>query len=290
MIGESKQLWWRNVGLVLIGLSLASCAALDRVKESVHKPTARVVDTRLASISFDGAELLFDVELNNPNRFGLSMDGFDYRLMIGQRSLVSGQSSQGLKIAKRGSSRVAVPVAVAFKDLRRISNDLEGQNEIPYRIEMGFGFDLKVLGRQRIPLAVEGRLPIPRLPKLSLDGLKIKGLNLSGADLELGIGIDNPNSFGLDLGRLNFGLDINGSRWAAGQVASAGKVAAGQKQSIKIPMRVDLVNIGRDAYRILVDKKPLDYQFSGAVDLGTTHKLLKSFNWPIDLKGSLTPN
>ncbi|RME50556.1 MAG: hypothetical protein D6795_09905, partial [Deltaproteobacteria bacterium] len=46
-------------------------------QQSYEKPDVTVAAARIAGLSFDQADLLFDLAIKNPNPVGVSMAGFD---------------------------------------------------------------------------------------------------------------------------------------------------------------------------------------------------------------------
>ncbi len=65
-------------------LFLASCAELSKHAETIT-PTAKLTGARLANISFDKVDLVFDLEVDNKNPIPLDLAGLDYDFKIENR-------------------------------------------------------------------------------------------------------------------------------------------------------------------------------------------------------------
>ena len=82
-----------------------------------------------------------------------------------------------------------------------------------------------------------------KIPSLRPEGLKIKDLGLSGAELELRLKMSNPNGFGLSLQNLNYNLAIDGNRWAHGSRQESMNISRGNTGTIVIPIALDFAGM-----------------------------------------------
>ena len=78
--------------ILLFPLILTNCAELMKIAQqgNIQKPAVRVSSARLAGLSFDKADLIFDIEISNPNSIGVSLAGFDYDLLLNGQSFLKG--------------------------------------------------------------------------------------------------------------------------------------------------------------------------------------------------------
>ena len=70
--------------LVLIGIY--SCATLNTIlnQMNVQKPTVEITNAQISDLSYDDLNLLFDIQIKNPNTVGINLAGFDYELLINE--------------------------------------------------------------------------------------------------------------------------------------------------------------------------------------------------------------
>ncbi len=267
----------------------AGCSQLGKVA-NIEKPTARLVGTQLAAITFDQADLRFDFEVTNPNPFGINLTGLDYDLQVWGASLLGGNQNQGLKIGSRGSSRVTVPVRVRFADVERIARQASGRDTINYALKTRFKLNLPVLGTYVVPVEQNGTLPLPRVPTIGVANLEVRKLGWTAADVLLKLTVDNPNTFALKLGRLNYQLDVNGDRWGSGNVPKGGDIPARGRGVVTIPLSLDLSTLGASIFQALKDRKPLGYSLQGGIALDTGIELLRDLHLPLKLSGQVGVN
>ena len=186
--------------IVLVsGLLVGSCSGLKKLAEtaSVKRPRVAFVGTEMTGLSFERVDLMFDIAVQNPNPLGIRLAGFDYDFLINGNSFISGDQQEGIEIRAQGEHTVHLPVSVAFVDLYEIFQNVKDKGRSAYELNCGFSFDLPILGDVRVPVSTKGDFPLLKLPRVSVDNLSLKRLGLTGADLEVVIRLNNPNTFSL---------------------------------------------------------------------------------------------
>jgi LEA14-like dessication related protein len=106
-------------------------------------------------------------------------------------------------------------------------------------------------------------------PRLSFRSAAVEGLDLEGATVALKFDVENPNGFGLDLARVGYGLEVEGTRIATGDVKGGLAIPARGAAPLTVPVRVRFADVpgivglltgGRDAVR---------YRVAGSVGVNT---------------------
>lgn len=270
-------------------LLIAGCANLDKHIETI-KPTAELLGTRLININFEQVDLVFDVAVKNNNPFSLRLDGLDYDLKVAGQSLVSGIAGKGIKVRKSSTSKVALPVTLKFDDLRKLPGKLWESDQFAYQLDTNININLPVIGNYAIPFSKKGELPVPKLPQVKLKNLKVNNLSLTSADLVAQIEIDNPNAFNLGLSKFNYKLDINQQTWGEGVGSGSSSIPKKGKGTLNIPIKLNLLSMGKTAYQMINDNRQLDYQLLGGITLDTGLKFLRAYRLPLNLKGKAAFN
>jgi len=276
-----------RAGLGLMALVLTSCQTLQQLA-SVQQPTLSADRVRLSALSFDAADLVLDVKINNPNPVGVSLTGFDYDLQIAGASLVKGDQKSRQTISAGGQSTLQIPVTLVFKDLYQAVQTLKNQDSAAYQITCGLVFNLPVLGQVRVPASQSGNLPMIRLPQIKISSLKLKKMGLTGADLELALGVSNPNAFSFGLKKLNYALTVNGSSWASGSAADNTQVGKKSDRTIRIPISLDFLEVGQTVAQLLSGGKALDCRLTGDMNVGTSIPAFGDASIPLDLANKIS--
>jgi LEA14-like dessication related protein len=275
-----------RAGFCLLVLVFTSCQTLQQLA-SVQQPTLSADKVRISNLSFDAADLVLDVKINNPNPVGVSLTGFDYDLKIAGASLVKGDQKSKQTISAGGQSTLQIPVTLVFKDLYQAVQTLKNQDSAMYNIACGLVFNLPVLGPIRVPASQSGHLPMIKLPQLKIQSLKVKKMSLSRADLELALGVSNPNAFAFALKKLNYNFTVNGLSWATGAATDKASVAGKSDGAIRIPISLSLLDMGQTVVQLLSGSKTLDCKLTGDLNLGTSIPAFREAAIPLDLANKI---
>ncbi|MBM3215155.1 hypothetical protein FJZ36_09605 [Candidatus Poribacteria bacterium] len=275
----------------LVIVSLSGCAVVRMVLHGgFRRPGVELTSSRLTSLDWHRADLVFDVRVSNPNSVGIHLASLDYKLSLNGNVAVQGVQDQGIDVDARGESVVQVPVSLAFDDVYRAFASLGNEERSKYAFECGLGFRLPVLGNVRIPLRREGTLPMIKRPALSIDRLDIKRLNLLGAEMALRVRVLNPNAFSALIRRFEYGLRVNGKPWATGLLDDPTAVAELGESVVEIPLKLNTLQIGIAAYQALSKEEPLDYELNGDIDFATSLPELPQAKLPLHLVGRVVPS
>ena len=253
---------------------LDGCAALQDLSNSIQKPNLSVENVRISDFDFEELELTYDIKVNNPNALSVQMLAYDYNLDINENTLVTGDQKKEIAIEASGASTFQVPVRLNFTDVYRSVQSLRNTDEASYSFLSNLTFDLPVLGETKVPVNKDGRIPLLKTPKISLEDFNVTGINLSSADINLQLRFDNPNSFGININALNYDLMINGDQWANGTALKGTTIKQKGETTLNIPISLNISKIGMSAYRLLTGGEPFDYQIKGDFDLNARHELL----------------
>lgn len=274
----------KKVFLLVLGIFfLQQCAELRNLS-SIQKPTVSVENVRVSSISLSDIELLFDVQIENPNPLSLSLATYNYDFQINSNSFVKGNQELNTQIAANGINTVSVPVTFTFHELYNTFSSLRSEDEAGYALLGTVEVDLPVLGLVEVPIEKEGKFPVVKIPTLSLAGVSVKNLSLTRADIEINLGVENPNSFGLNLNSLDYEVDLNGLSPISGNTTE--KIYIGEKEtgSISIPVSLNFLQAGMAAYNAL-NNENFEYSLNGTANLGADIPLFQPSSFNFDKSG-----
>jgi len=151
-----------TAGFLAAALALASCAGLTGLSHLVQ-PEVDVTDVEIKRTTLTGADLLFRLRVDNPNRVSLVLDAIDYRLRLNGEPLVDGRQDQQTTITANGRSVVELPVTIRFEDLYRVIRSFEGRDKPDYAFDADLLFDVPLLGSITVPVSKKGEIPLDRL-------------------------------------------------------------------------------------------------------------------------------
>ncbi|MCU7906411.1 MAG: LEA type 2 family protein [Candidatus Thiodiazotropha sp. (ex Epidulcina cf. delphinae)] len=265
---------------------LQGCSTFEQVMEG-QKPTVQVEGVKLTGLDFEGIDLAFDLKIDNPNPFPIDLDGLDYDLKLLDSTFLKGERPMALRLAADDSSRVKAPLRLSFQRLMNTYRQLKHADRVAYRLDLGLGFDIPVLGRVRIPIDYEGDFPLPSIPEIKVRSLHVQQLTMNGARLLLQLEVDNPNSFSLLLDRLNYNLKLNGFAVGKGLLNQPLDIKQGGRGVIDLPLSLDFMQAGMGLYSALLSKTGIKYELNGSMDASASDPVLSTFQIPLDRHGQV---
>jgi len=276
--------------MVIPAISLIIFIQCSTLKDlaNIQKPSVSVENIRVAGLSFDGLELLFDIGIENPNSLAVTMASFNYEFYLNNQLFLKGVQDSTQSILARSKSQLEIPIALDFQKIYATYQSLKDQDSSVYKMQLGLTFDLPVIGKTTIPLSKEGGIPLLKLPKISVTGLKLKNLSLTSASLELETKLENPNSLNLILNQFQYNLKINERNWLSGVKNQAQAIHSKTTQPLLIPFSINFLEIGQSVYQAIVNNETLNYNFSGKINVGSSDLLLTKKDIPFLTYGSIT--
>ncbi|MCG8487438.1 MAG: LEA type 2 family protein [Chromatiales bacterium] len=282
----------QTIILLFLIMLFQGCSSLQQAEQLMSgiQPTGEVKGVKLSGLDLRGIDLLFDVEVDNPNPVAISLDGLDYDLKLLDRSFLKGQQSMGMSLAADGKSQVKLPVRMEFEQLLKHYSDLSKRDEVPYQLDLGLGVDVPLLGRVRLPVSYQGRLPVPKLPDVRVSRIDVQRLSLQAIDLMLELEVANPNRFALMLQRLDYQFKLNGIDVGQGAAAQTLSVDEQGKGRIRLPLSLDLQKAGSGLYGALVGGRGLSYELNGVLDATGDTPIIGDIKIPLDKQGRFNLN
>src|SRR5262249_59567292 len=106
---------------LLLGFALAGCAGPGHL---FARPKVHLTEASLTGLSREGADLLLDFDVTNPNRVRLPLSGVDYQVWVNGERFLAGPDGNRVEIPARGAARVTVPVTIRYDDFVKVLKTL----------------------------------------------------------------------------------------------------------------------------------------------------------------------
>lgn len=229
------------VGLVALA-TLSSCATLEK---QIKAPEVSISDARIVNMSLADVQLAFDFDVRNPNPIGLSMHGLSYDLAIQDRPLFHGTMTSRLQIGANKTSHLTLPFTLRYEDVLGTLLALRDNNELRYKISGQAN-----LGIVKVPYSHAGSVSLPTLPDVSVQSLRISKLTLTGAELALGVKVNNANGFPVRFNGISYDLKLADASLLRGQSTQPLSVDAHGNGTLMLSMAVDYAQIGSVAQKL----------------------------------------
>jgi LEA14-like dessication related protein len=116
-------------------------------------------------------------------------------------------------------------------------------------------------------------------PNVTVQDLQVRGVSLTGMDLDFILGIDNPNPIGISMSGLTYRLELNDRALFEGASQERVSVAGNGHSQVTLPFTLVYEEI-LGSLNALAGRQTLPYTLSGKVDLGL-------FSFPYSKRGEL---
>lgn len=283
----------KKILILLSFFMLYSCSGLMNMlnnQDTIKKPNAKIVDVKITGLSFEKVDLVFDIEIQNPNSVGINMSGLNYELLINDQDFIDGEDKNPLKIKSKGKSIVKFPLSLTYLNLYRTYKNVEGKKDIEYEFRTKLGFTLPVIGEVKIPLKTKGKIPglsIPNLKFKSINFVKIKKKSFIpvGVVLALKMAVDNKNSSSVFLNGMNYKLNVNGKNWLDGKSTKKINLENKKESVIEVPIYLEVQKLGPAIIDMVRGNTKLDYELDTDLLIGSSLPLVKEFKKNFSFKG-----
>ena len=140
----------RILFLCAFSILLMSCLSLI-----LEKPSFVLRGVILSPRSFTEMNLLIDLEIQNPNRFDLTLKSFECTIYLKNEEIGKGRLENELLIPSSSTTQIQVPIDAKFKDLGGSLKAILTGGDLPYKIE-GKADVRTALGSLKFPFSKEG--------------------------------------------------------------------------------------------------------------------------------------
>jgi LEA14-like dessication related protein len=251
----TRKIWIIPI-LWCLAFCLTSCQTLEQF---IQKPTVNFERMDLGDMSLLDGTLNFYFKVHNPNAFSATLDRLTYQLAIDEKPFADGIVDQKIRIGANAEETVLLPVRVNFLDLFNSIAELAKKEAVAYDLTGAF----TVMG-VNIPYRADGRVPIPKLPDISLQQVMVSDISLSGASLVFRLALENPNPFAIALDGLEYDVSLAKTSFATGVAKTATPIAANGKIDLDVEMEVKFLRMGQAAHRLISDKST-PYEINGVM-------------------------
>ena len=250
----------------------------------------------LPSLAFDGIQaespdalaLFFILELNNPLPSAGLVTVESWQVKVNGQAAYAGFSLEGAegRFPVTPEAPASFPLTLNMDVAALIAEGLAPFDyyEVELIAELGFS-----CGREAVPkrLYVSGLAAFPgvRPPVFSIIDIAILQAELINTRFRVGIKIDNPNAFPLELSALGYTLFGNGRLWADGTERNAIPIPAKSSVEGSFLLLMNFMGMRRETLDQIINLVDVNYRFAGEAQVSTGVEFLPKFTTRFDLSG-----
>jgi LEA14-like dessication related protein len=255
----------KNILIFLLScLFIGSCATM---RQLVQEPTVQFDSMELADFSFDDITARFTFNVTNPNAIGIKLSGYNYILGVNEKQFLEGAQNVPVTVPAKGTGTVTIPVTLKFEELYKMYQSTRSADEFSYNVVGNVLVDAAI-STLKIPFSTSGKLPTVKMPKISLNDIRVNKLSFSGIDLGVVINIDNPNLLGFTLQEFDYNLTLAGKKVADGKNTNAITIPKKGIGTLDVPITLSFGSLGSVITKA-IRQGEIDYVLEGNAALKT---------------------
>ena len=303
-----KNLQFSCFPLLLLALCLAVSSCKSKPVPVPPPELPELPELPVPSLVFENVEAEDPIHLNlnyifkieNPFPVAVRLKLESYRVEINGQKTQSGfnlENSEGFDFSIKAAAAGAgsVPFSLPLR-LNMDIDALSGQGLAPaddYKVNLILELNFSPGNAVTQGLAAAGRLEVSGLaafpgvqaPVFSITSIAILKAELVNTRFRVGLQIDNPNPFPVELSAFGYELYGNGRLWADGVEKNILKVNGKSSLKGNLFLIMNFINMKRDLLDQIIYLVDVNYRFTGEAMVGTGVEYLPKFRTGFNLSG-----
>lgn len=218
---------------------------------SFQEPVISLHSAELTDININNVQLLYKVQVQNPNNFEIPFPQTDWEIFINAKSFISGAVVNNRKIQARSTVFIDVPVKLEYLDILNTFISLKGSKQTGYKAALAVNFSFPGFGDKVWNFDFEGEIPIPQLPRLGTPTLVIDSINSARVEMLVTVDIENPNTFEIPSPKFAYDYQLNRNSFIKGIIENEAPLAPSSITPVKFRMVVNYAGLFRSFSSLL---------------------------------------
>jgi hypothetical protein len=146
----------------LLLLPMGGCTFFrSLIGNGFQRPTLTFESWAPEQLDLEGVTIGLHFRLDNPNDYALDLQRLDYRLEVENQQVAEGRLPGGVSLRAQGSTPVALPVRLRWRDVPNFIELLVTRSELAYRVTGTAGIG-SLFGPLDLPFEHRDRIAVPR--------------------------------------------------------------------------------------------------------------------------------
>ncbi|MCB9676130.1 MAG: LEA type 2 family protein [Alphaproteobacteria bacterium] len=243
---------------------------LGGIKLQDYLPKVKFDRMKVDKVDFQGLDVTFDFDVENPYPVDLRMKSFQYDLALEGAHFLNGDSAEGIALKASDTAKVKMPARIVFADVFQLVGNVQGKDDLGFGLKGKLGFDTPA-GAIDVPFDEQGTVPTLKAPQIEPKAIRVADFKplQNRATLELDLAVTNKaKSDAYTMKDFAYGIDLSGRRVLDGDLAQL-SVAAGTTETRTIPIHLNLLELGATLVSAIQQKKPVDVHFGAGLGVET---------------------
>jgi LEA14-like dessication related protein len=281
-----------GVGIVLLAGILYLVINFQRSEKEVADyvvPQLEFAQMQLTNLTTERADMQMNMIIDNPAPVGLDIDSLHYTISIEGNEVVKTTYPDPLKIEASDTTMVSLPLTIYYDKLQSVLDKLEeeGKDSVVYKINATIFTDVAVIPKDKFNLKVEKRMPLIRVPEITVTDIGIKNLNFSGAVVQVEAYVVNENVFPIGFDNMHYSFQLEDNETMEGHKQETVKIQVKDSATISIPVEVNFKEMGKGLIDLIREGGDLQYDFSLRTKMVSDAHMLEDSEIRLNATGKL---
>lgn len=224
--------------------TMAGCATLSGLfEDAIEDPQVTILGVQLRDMTLDTISTTFQVQIDNPNAFGLYLGGIEYQLNIDGKRFAQGESQDSVALAPLGATEATLDVDFPLDNAGRPLLEVLKKDRVHYTLDTLF-----LVGTRRTNLAIparfEGDVDLPKAPEVSVVEVQFPEVSREGVQVKLVTHVTNPNAFDIPIDELRVSFSFGGREILTNQPIAGVMLPSKQTTVVPVDFSVGLSELG----------------------------------------------
>jgi LEA14-like dessication related protein len=253
----------------------------------LQMPKLSMPAMKFDKLDFTKAELLFEVNIENPNSFDIPSPKMAYEYLVNKNSFIHSSIDSAAPLAAAAITAVPIRITVNYAELFQKFAALRSLGEAPSLLSLKTDFSIPAFADESsVSSETGGSLPLLKVPSISFKGVSVKNMSLTNIDIGITWEIENTNNFAMSVKDLSYNFAVNNTQWSAGKVAGSPQIPAGRKTEIPLTITINSLTMVKEVTEIITKGTDISYICGGNLNLGMALPALNDFGTPFNFSGT----
>ncbi len=101
----------------------------------LRMPKISLSRVAIKNLGLTKADIVFDLNFENPNAFGVTLDNFSYNVALNDLLLAEGTTPQQMALVKKATSSLQIPISLNFIEIGRAVRSILTQKTVNYQLK-----------------------------------------------------------------------------------------------------------------------------------------------------------
>ncbi|GAB3200229.1 hypothetical protein GCM10027293_20840 [Pontibacter aydingkolensis] len=259
------------LGSTKINLEFTGVLELAKGSGGQLMPQVTKIDTLDVTIAYDTAWVKLNVQVKNPLPIPIHINYIGIQVSHKADTFALSQENISKTLPPGGMQTGWITLGVNYKTWRDHLKHHQQQDSMLLKENITLDYTIADLAPQRVKLANEFMIPMPKVPVTELQKTKLKGINLkSGIVLNALVQIQNANTKGLEISDITYNICAQNLLDACGTINRTYDIPLGQS-IVKVPISLSIGEVFRALFSKISgsnEERTLYINTSATVDTG----------------------